>query len=86
MVALFTTAPSTSIRARPRSTRRCTASCRIAHVDHMHADAVIAIAASENAEELTREVFGGEIGLLPWQRPGFDLGLKLGAMAEAIRS
>ncbi len=54
-----------------------------AHVDHVHADAVIAIAASENTEALTREVFGGELGFLPWQRPGFDLGLKLGAMAEA---
>ncbi len=53
------------------------------HVDHVHADAVIAIAASENAEELTQEAFGGELGFLPWQRPGFDLGLKLGAMAEA---
>ncbi len=53
-----------------------------AHVDHVHADAVIAIAASENAEALTRQVFGGELGFLPWQRPGFDLGLKLGAMAE----
>src|ERR1700690_434656 len=54
-----------------------------AHVDHVHADAVIAIAASENAEALTQEVYGGELGFLPWQRPGFDLGLKLGAMAEA---
>ncbi len=54
-----------------------------AHVDHVHADAVIAIAASENAEELTKKIFGGELGFLPWQRPGFDLGLKLGAMAEA---
>jgi rhamnulose-1-phosphate aldolase/alcohol dehydrogenase len=53
------------------------------HVDHVHADAVIAIAASENAEALTREVFASELGFLPWQRPGFDLGLKLGAMAEA---
>ncbi len=53
-----------------------------AHIDHVHADAVIAIAASEKAEELMREVFGGELGFLPWQRPGFDLGLKLGAMAE----
>ncbi|MGY3549181.1 MULTISPECIES: bifunctional rhamnulose-1-phosphate aldolase/short-chain dehydrogenase [unclassified Bradyrhizobium] len=51
------------------------------HVDHVHADAVIAIAASEDAERLTREVFGGKLGFLPWQRPGFDLGLKLGAMA-----
>ena len=54
-----------------------------AHVDHVHADAVIAIAASENAEALTHEIYGGELGFLPWQRPGFDLGLKLGAMAEA---
>jgi rhamnulose-1-phosphate aldolase/alcohol dehydrogenase len=54
-----------------------------AHVDHVHADAVIAIAASENAEALTREIYGGELGFLLWQRPGFDLGLKLGAMAEA---
>jgi rhamnulose-1-phosphate aldolase/alcohol dehydrogenase len=53
------------------------------HVDHVHADAVIAIAASENAERLTREIYGLELGFLPWQRPGFDLGLKLGAMAEA---
>ena len=51
------------------------------HVDHVHADAVIAIAASQDAERLTREIFAGEIGFLPWQRPGFDLGLKLGAMA-----
>src|ERR1700675_3377306 len=51
------------------------------HVDHVHADAVIAIAACSNAEELTKKVFGGAIGFLPWQRPGFDLGLKLGAMA-----
>jgi rhamnulose-1-phosphate aldolase/alcohol dehydrogenase len=51
------------------------------HVDHVHADAVIAIAASEDAERLTKEVFGGKLGFLPWQRPGFDLGLKLGEMA-----
>jgi rhamnulose-1-phosphate aldolase/alcohol dehydrogenase len=51
------------------------------HVDHVHADAVIAIAASVDAERLTREIFGGKLGFLPWQRPGFDLGLKLGEMA-----
>lgn len=51
------------------------------HVDHVHADAVIAIAASADAERLTHEVFDGKLGFLPWQRPGFDLGLKLGEMA-----
>lgn len=53
-----------------------------AHVDHMHPDAVIAIAAAARSKELTTEVFGPEIGWLPWQRPGFDLGLKLGEMAS----
>ena len=52
------------------------------HVDHMHADAVIAIAASADAERLTKEIYCGEMGFLPWQRPGFDLGLKIGAMAS----
>ena len=47
------------------------------HVDHMHPIAVIAIAASERAEELTKAVYGDEVGYLPWQRPGFDLGLKI---------
>jgi rhamnulose-1-phosphate aldolase/alcohol dehydrogenase len=47
------------------------------HVDHMHPDAVIAIAASRNSKELTERIFGGEIGWLPWKRPGFELGLWL---------
>ena len=71
------TAPSTSIRAPPRSTRRCMPSCRIAHVDHMHPDAIIAIAARRRTEALTKEIFGDAIGWLPWKRPGFELGLWL---------
>jgi rhamnulose-1-phosphate aldolase/alcohol dehydrogenase len=51
------------------------------HVDHVHSDAVIAIAAAEDSEALTQKVFGNEIGYLPWQRPGIDLGIKLGIMA-----
>ena len=48
-----------------------------AHVDHMHPDALIAIAASADSAKLTEEIFGGEIGWLPWIRPGYELGLKL---------
>jgi rhamnulose-1-phosphate aldolase/alcohol dehydrogenase len=51
------------------------------HVDHMHADAIIAIAASRHGERLTREIFGGELAWVGWQRPGFDLGLKVGEIA-----
>ena len=47
------------------------------HVDHMHPDAIIAIAASANSRELTQTIFGDDIGWLPWKRPGFELGLWL---------
>lgn len=52
------------------------------HVDHMHPDAVIAIAAAQRSRELTRQIFGDEIGWLPWQRPGYDLGLRLEALVR----
>ena len=52
-----------------------------AHVDHVHSDAVIAIAASKDSVKLTKEIYGDEIGYLPWQRPGIDLGIKLGKLA-----
>jgi rhamnulose-1-phosphate aldolase/alcohol dehydrogenase len=48
-----------------------------AHVDHMHPDAIIAVAAAKNSRELTKEIFGDAIGWLPWKRPGFELGLWL---------
>jgi rhamnulose-1-phosphate aldolase/alcohol dehydrogenase len=53
-----------------------------AHVDHVHPDALIALAASSNGEAATREIFGGRVGWLSWQRPGFDLGLRLQKYVE----
>lgn len=47
------------------------------HIDHLHPDAAIAIAASKNGKQITEELFAGSIGWVEWQRPGFDLGLKL---------
>lgn len=47
------------------------------HVDHLHPNAVIAIAASVNQEKLTKEVYGDDLIYIPWQRPGFDIGLKI---------
>jgi len=52
------------------------------HVDHMHPNAIIAIAASQNCAKLTKEIFGGEMAYVPWMRPGFELGL---AMQEIAR-
>jgi rhamnulose-1-phosphate aldolase/alcohol dehydrogenase len=48
-----------------------------AHVDHMHPDAIIAVAAAKDGSAITRQIFGDEIGWLPWKRPGFELGLWL---------
>jgi len=53
------------------------------HIDHMHPDAVIAIACTKNSKKLTGEVFGGEMGWIGWQRPGFDLGLQLEEIASS---
>jgi rhamnulose-1-phosphate aldolase/alcohol dehydrogenase len=47
------------------------------HIDHLHPDAAIAIAASKDGEKITKELFNGQIGWVAWQKPGFDLGLKL---------
>ncbi len=49
----------------------------VRHVDHMHPNAVISIAASKNAQRLAREIFGETLAYVPWQRPGYDLGLKM---------
>jgi len=47
------------------------------HVDHMHPNAIIAIAASKRCVELTHEIFGGKMEYVPWMRPGFELGLAM---------
>ena len=47
------------------------------HIDHLHPDAAIAIAAAKDGAKITEELFNGEIGWVSWQRPGFDLGLQL---------
>jgi rhamnulose-1-phosphate aldolase/alcohol dehydrogenase len=52
------------------------------HVDHMHSNAIIAIAASARCEALTQDIFGGEMAYVPWMRPGFEIGL---AMQEIVR-
>ncbi len=47
------------------------------HIDHLHPDALIAVAAAKDSQEITREIWGDTMGWIPWQRPGFDLGLQL---------
>ena len=47
------------------------------HIDHLHPDAAIAIAAAKDGKKITEELFKGTIGWVEWQRPGFELGLQL---------
>ncbi|WP_405113399.1 bifunctional aldolase/short-chain dehydrogenase [Micromonospora sp. NBC_01405] len=54
-----------------------------AHVDHLHPDAGIAIAAAADGPELTKEIFGDRVLWVPWRRPGFQLGLDIAAVARA---
>ncbi|MCO1594515.1 bifunctional aldolase/short-chain dehydrogenase [Micromonospora sp. RHAY321] len=54
-----------------------------AHVDHLHPDAGIAIAAAVDGPELTKEIFGDRVSWVPWRRPGFQLGLDIAAVARA---
>ncbi len=53
------------------------------HIDHLHPDAAIAIAAAKDGKKITQELFNGAIGWVEWQRPGFDLGLQLKACLDA---
>jgi rhamnulose-1-phosphate aldolase/alcohol dehydrogenase len=53
------------------------------HVDHLHPNAVIAIAASVNQHKLTPEIYGDDVVYVPWQRPGFDIGLRIEAAIKA---
>ncbi|MBS1745866.1 MAG: bifunctional aldolase/short-chain dehydrogenase [Bacteroidetes bacterium] len=52
------------------------------HIDHLHPDAAIAIAAAKDGKKITQDLFNGTIGWVEWQRPGFDLGLKLKAAVD----
>ncbi len=52
------------------------------HVDHMHPNAAISVAASRNSVRLTQEIYGDEVLHTPWLRPGFELGL---AMQKIVR-
>jgi rhamnulose-1-phosphate aldolase/alcohol dehydrogenase len=52
----------------------------VAHVDHIHPDAVIALAAAADGEALTRRCYGREVAWVPWRRPGFELGLQIRAL------
>ena len=82
MVGLY---PHLTFNLNPRATSIDTplhGLIRHPHVDHVHPDAIIAIAASADSHLLTREIFGDAIGWVPWRRPGFELGIWLQKFVE----
>jgi rhamnulose-1-phosphate aldolase/alcohol dehydrogenase len=54
-----------------------------AHIDHVHPDSIIALAASSGGEAATKDIWQGAVGWLPWKRPGFELGVQLRDYAKA---
>src|SRR5262245_46259494 len=52
------------------------------HVRHLHPNPVIAIAASVHQERLCKEIYGNDVIYVPWQRPGFDIGLLIESLIE----
>ncbi len=54
-----------------------------AHVDHLHPDAVIALAVAADGPALVARCYGDEVGWLDWLRPGYELGLRLRDLAAA---
>lgn len=53
------------------------------HVDHLHPDSVIALAAAKDGEELTKRCFGEDLAWVPWRRPGFELALEIAELRKA---
>ena len=51
-----------------------------AHVDHLHPDSGIAIAAAADGEQLTKDIYGEKVVWVPWRRPGFQLGLDIASI------
>ncbi|OWK22227.1 hypothetical protein AJ88_16040 [Mesorhizobium amorphae CCBAU 01583] len=54
-------------------------------VDHMHPDAIIAIAAAKDSKALTKEIFGDAIGWLPWKRRASNSDCGWKSSASSIR-
>lgn len=53
-----------------------------AHIDHVHPDAVIALAIAADGESLVDRCYAGEVAWIPWRRPGFELALSVAAAYE----
>ncbi|MDX1931242.1 MAG: bifunctional rhamnulose-1-phosphate aldolase/short-chain dehydrogenase [Capsulimonadales bacterium] len=80
MVALYPLCAFGNHRTAPSIDTPLHAFLPFPHVDHLHPDWAISLAASANGLGLTerlRDESGIKLVWLPWKRPGFELGLRL---------
>jgi rhamnose utilization protein RhaD (predicted bifunctional aldolase and dehydrogenase) len=56
------------------------------HVDHVHADAICALANTPEAAAAVREALGAEVALVPYLRPGFELSRRVADLAPGVRA
>lgn len=84
MVGMYSHAASISIPVPPSIDTPLHSFLPAAFVDHVHPNAIIALAACRQCQELTAEIFGEEMAHVPWMRPGFELGLAMRDIAQAI--
>jgi rhamnulose-1-phosphate aldolase/alcohol dehydrogenase len=54
-----------------------------AHVDHVHADAICALANAPDPEAAVHEALGPEVAVVPYLRPGFELSRRVADLAGA---
>ena len=52
------------------------------HIDHVHPDAIIALATTSAGQSAVKSIFGDDVGWTPWLRPGFELALRLRRMVR----
>jgi rhamnose utilization protein RhaD (predicted bifunctional aldolase and dehydrogenase)/NAD(P)-dependent dehydrogenase (short-subunit alcohol dehydrogenase family) len=56
------------------------------HVDHVHADAICALANAPDPEAAVHDALGGDIAVVPYLRPGFELSKRVAAAAAGARA
>jgi rhamnulose-1-phosphate aldolase/alcohol dehydrogenase len=54
-----------------------------AAVAHSHADAILALTNTRAGEEMVTEVFGDDVAVIPYRRPGFRLAKEVGQAVQA---
>ena len=86
MVELVTLALINSSAPRPSIESLLHAFIPLDWVDHSHADAILTLTNQPDGEKIIRDVFGNDVGVVPYIKPGFDLSKAAADVYEADKS